>query len=360
MEPYIVLIGFIFLFWFFSGIYPNPKHNNIFLCLTFIYLYLFCSVRSFEVGRDVPGYIQMYEKTATVPWSDWDYVYFESGYIALMKICNIAGLSAREFFFVIYSVILFPIYLFVKKRSPLPLLSVIIYISFQFFVFDLTGLRQAIGMSICMLAYIVASEKKSMRNLSGFILLVCLAATFHTSALIFLFAYPVMKMPMNRRMIIIYCLSAVICFGLNIACVRTLLTYFDKSQYDYSSDDSQQLGFTFVALCLIAILAVWTCCHTKRQMQNQIKQAANILLASICILLLFNGSVLLRSGMYYYFPMIISIPMYVKSLTDRNLRMIASVGIAIVFLIFFFTRDIYNFDVMPYSIGTDLYSAYIF
>lgn len=354
MEPYIVLIGFIFLFWFFSGIYPNPKHNNIFLCLTFIYLYLFCSVRSFEVGRDVPGYIQMYEKTATVPWSDWDYVYFENGYIALMKICNIAGLSARGFFFVIYSVILFPIYLFVKKRSPLPLLSVIIYISFQFFVFDLTGLRQAIGMSICMLAYIVASEKKSMRNLSGFILLVCLAATFHKSSLIFLLSYPVMGLPVNRRMVLIYCIVAAVCYVLNKAGVGAVLSLFENTHYEYSTDSSQQLGFFSIALGLIAILAVWTFFHTETAKRVQVKYATNMLLASICLLLLFNGSILLRSVMYFYFPMIISIPMYVSSLKDRNLNIIVSACVIVTFLTFFFTNDINTFDIIPYTIGTDI------
>lgn len=358
MEPYVLLIVFILLVSLFTCIYPNQKSRNIFLALTFIYLYIFCCIRDFGVGKDISGYIRMYNETAFVAWDDWEYVYFENGYIALMKICNIIGLSARGFFFVIYAIILFPIYLLIKKQSPNALLSVIIYICFQFFVFDLTGLRQAAGMSICMLAYIIASEKYSRNNFALFIILVCLAATFHKSALIFIFAYPIMRLPITSNTIIIYCIVAMLCFGLNITGVRTLLNYFNKSHYDYSTEDSQQLGFTFVALLIIACVSVWTYYHTRqKKYQTQIKYTTNMLLASVCFLALFNGSVLLRSVMYYYFPMIISIPVFVKRLDNRNLRITAGLVTAIVFIVFFFSNEIHSFDVAPYRIGADIYKS---
>lgn len=351
MLPYVFLLGFIFIVSFCSRTCSNPKRRNIFLFYTFVYLYIFCSIRSFDVGRDIPGYIQEYEITASVSWDNWTYVYFENGYIALMKICNIIGLSARGFFFVVYAIILFPIYLLIKKLSPYPLLSVIIFISFQFFIFDLTGLRQAIGMSICMLAYLIASEKYTRKRLICFILLVALAATFHKSALIFFLSYIIIRMPLNRRAIIIYCIIALICFSLNIAVVRELTFFFEKKG-DYSED--AKVGFLGVALCLIVFWAVWTYYHTPAQKRKQIRDAANMLLASICFLLLFNGNTLLRATMYYYFPMIIALPMYVDSLKEQKLRMIAYAGIAAIFLTYFFTSEVYSFDAMPYTIGKDL------
>ncbi len=357
MEPYVFLVGFIFFFAIISQFcFPGSKAKQgaVFLILSFVYIYIFCSIRGFEVGRDVPGYIKMYEKTASVAWNNWDYVYFENGYIALMKICNMLKFTAREFFFVIYLIILFPVFLLIKNRSPYPLLSLTVYICFQFFVFDLTGLRQAIGLSICMLAYLVATRTRDKHNLLLFVLLVLGASMFHKSALIFLCAYPVLKLPLNRKMIILYCISVAICYLLNIAGVGAILSYFEKDHYEYSTDSSQQIGFFAIALCMITVLAIWTYFHTDRSKQLQVKYAANMLLASMCLLFLFNGSVLLRSVMYYYFSMIISIPMFVSCLGDRKLRLMVSAGIIFVFVLFFFTNEVYTFDVSPYVIGEDL------
>ena len=81
MEPYVFLVGFIFFFAIISQFcFPGSKTKQgaVFLILSFVYIYIFCSIRGFEVGRDVPGYIKMYEKTASVAWNNWDYVYFEN------------------------------------------------------------------------------------------------------------------------------------------------------------------------------------------------------------------------------------------------------------------------------------------
>lgn len=86
---------------------------------------------------------------------------------------------------------------------------------------------------------------------------------------------------------------------------------------------------------MIALIAVWTYFHSEKTKQLQVKYTANMLLASMCLLFLFNGSVLLRSVMYYYFPMMLSIPMFVNCLGDRTLRMIVSAGIILVFGLFF-------------------------
>lgn len=357
MLPYIFLVGFIFIAGFYSNfVFPasKSKRNTVFILLSFLYIYIFAGIRDYEVGQDIPGYISMYRLTSSLLWDNWDYVYFENGYIALMKVCNMMHLSSRTFFFVLYVIILFPVAFLIKKRSPIPLLSVIIYISFQFFVFSLTGLRQAIGLSLCMLAYTTITEQKNNKKLIKFILLVLCASLFHKSALIFLVAYPITKLPLNMKMITIYGIGMVACYALNVAGIGVVFDLFEKNHYEYSTESTQQLGFLFIAMLMIAILSVWAFFHTKKPEQKQIKYAANILMASVCLMQLFNGSILLRSAMYFYFPMIVSIPMFVESLSSKSDRLIVSCSIAFIFLLFFFSNEVHTFKVSPYIIGYDV------
>lgn len=357
MAPYIFLVGFIFIAAIFSSfLYPTSqsKRDKLFIVLSFIYIYIFACIRDYEVGKDIPGYIYMYKITSSISWDNWDYVYFENGYIALMKVCNSLHLSSRAFLFVVYAIILYPVAMLIKMRSPISFLSVIIYISFQFFVFSLTGIRQAIGLSICILAYIIITSDGIRKPLIKFLLLVLFASFFHKSAMIFLLAYPVIKLPLNKKIILIYCIGMAVCYALNVVGVGSIFNLFENNHYEYSTENSQQLGFLFVAMLMIAILTVWTYFCAKKSEQKQIKYAANMLMASICLMMLFNGSILLRSVMYYYFPMMLSIPMFVDSITVRTDREIVAACLIVVFLAFFFFNEVHSFKVSPYMIGYDI------
>lgn len=362
MFPYILLVVYIILSAIYARVcYPKStkKERKLFLYLTFAFIYLFCCFRSFDVGRDVAAYLTAYQKTERVPWDNWRYIYYENGYIALMKVCTALGLSFRAFFFIIYAIILWPIMLFIREKSPYPFLSVIIYIGFQFFIFNLTGIRQSIALSILLLSYLVLSKDYCKKRLLIFLLLVGLAALFHKSAIIFSLAYPISRLKLNKKTIGLFCVTAALCYFFNILGVGAILDMFENTHYKYSTDDSQQLGFLPVAMAGIVLLAVVAYFNAKGKNKVQYKYVANILMASMSFMFLFNGSVLLRSVMYYYFPMIISLPMFVKTLKNLKFRRLAYIGIAIVFLIFFFLKDIHSFDALPYNLGEDLFGYFI-
>lgn len=368
MTPYIILFVYVFTTFFLSKVITEvpKKQNTIFLILTFIYIYIFCSLRSFTVGCDIAGYIQMYERTAHIAWNNWDYVYFEKGYILLMKLCIALGLSARGFFFIVYAIILYPIYLLIKRYSAMPIVSVITYLSFQFFVFDLTGLRQAIGISLCIGAYIIA-QQKNRANFLKFTGLVFLASTFHQSALIFLPVYYILRLPINKKILSLYTGGLILCILLNKIGVANILSYFEKSSYEYSTDDSQQIGLTLVFISTLSALGVWTnYTLSKQYLSRKIagnkaletlntliilnKSATSLLLVSNGAMLLFNGSVLLRASMYYYIFIVISTPFFFSTLKKEYRPIIA--GVFMVILIsHFFTREIYTFDIQPYTLA---------
>ncbi len=356
MLPYIFLIIFIFL----ARVVTQPssklsktKADAIYLKAVFIYLYIFCVIRSFDVGIDIPGYIRMYDETAYVPWNNWDYVYFENGYIFLMKICNMIGLSARGFFCIVYALILLPVYLFIRRESIDPLLSVIIFICFQFFVFDLTGLRQAIAMSICTIAFMVALKHDKF-SLIAFIALVYLASMIHRSALAFIIIYPIIRLPINIKYLTIYAICAVVCFIVNKAGVAAILEYYNNIHYGWSNEESSQLGLSLV---MIIMFGIWGFISYRKQVSPnslELCQAStNMVLTSVCLMFLVNGSILLRTAMYFYFPIIILLPMITKSFSG-GIDKIVKYAIIIVFIAHFFINELNSFNVIPYEIATNL------
>ena len=354
MTAYYLLILFIFLA---AGIiYSLPikttSKNLAFTRIVFIYIYFFCVLRSFSVGIDIPGYIRMYDETANVAWDNWDYVYFENGYITLMKICNYIGLSARGFFYVIYAIILWPIYYVIRKYSIFPLLSVLLYITFLYFVFDLTGLRQAVGMSICLLAFTFLINN-SWRNCMLFYALTALAITFHISAAVFLPAYFLARLNLNKRIIIFFIVAFVLCYVFNRIGVQTFLGHGEREHYQY--DDDLRLGLSLVIYFLFALFGIWTnnnLCKSFTYLRHLNGVCTLMIMAGIAASFLFNGSILLRSTMYYLLVFILSVPLFFKTF-ELETRLIGVSLLITVFLFHFFTSELSSFDVTPYTIGID-------
>lgn len=355
MTPYIVLIIITFLLKGFANqLYQasSPQADRFFLRSVFVYLFFFCVLREYSVGRDIPGYVSMYDYTANVRWDNWKYVYYENGYIALLKICNYLGLTARGFFYVVYFIILFPIYRFFRKYSLNPLLSVLIFIGYQFFTFDLTGIRQAIAMSIVLIAFQYAL-KNGWANFIKFAAILFIASMFHRSALIFIFAYPAIRLPINIKTLILYIVAAGCCYALNKIGVNAILEYFDNEHYSYSNDDSQQLGLSLILMASFTIATYISYFKIKRgtKLSDMCRYCANMLMMAMVFLLLLNGSVLLRSTMYYYIIITIALPIFVSRL-DNVGRLMASIAIIALMLMNFFMFDLPAFNMIPYEIGT--------
>ncbi len=357
MQPYVILILFVFLARGYTQMLlpklGKTKVNALYVGAIFIYLYIFCVIRSFDVGIDIPGYIRMYNVTADVSWNNWEYTHFENGYIFLMKICNMIGLSARGFFCVVYALILIPVGIFIKRESKDPFLSIIVFICFQFFVFDLTGLRQAIAMSICIIAYLVALKHGKL-PLLVFIGLVYAASMIHRSALVFALVYPIIRIPINKKFLIAYVIGAVVCFVVNKTGVTAILEYYNNTHYEWSNEESSQLGSLLVMMILFGIMGVYSCYKQILPSSLRICQAStNMVLTGVCMMFLVNGSILLRTSMYFYFPIIILAPIITKSFSG-GLDKIAKYAIIIVFVTHFFINEINSFNVTPYEIANDL------
>ena len=165
--------------------------------VAFIVLFLLFALRHPAMGIDLGyfnrsvGYLYSFDKLSKYSWNEIlsgiEWQNYEYGYIVFNKLVG-SIYNNRQFFLAACSFLcIAPVMKYISKKSSLPFLSVVIYMGLPVFLITYSGLRQAIAISITMLATNFIEEKKPIK----FLLMVWLATLFHYSAYIFLVAYPI-------------------------------------------------------------------------------------------------------------------------------------------------------------------------
>lgn len=131
---------------------------------------------------------------------------------------DVSGFNYTVWLFVLAILYIIPIAVLIKKYSLSPLFSFLVFWALGFFFFAMTGLRQTLAFSFILISFLFLHN----RNLKSFVLTIIVAALFHKTALIFLIAYPLTALPLNRITLVGYAGLAVFVnvFG------RTLLSIF--------------------------------------------------------------------------------------------------------------------------------------
>ncbi len=137
------------------------------------------------------------------------------------------------------------LYRLLMYHSTNPALSLVVFLALDLFGFSLSGLRQALALGILFFAYPHLKDKHFFR----FLILVVLAALFHSTALIFLTAYPIYRLKLRPRNLLFLAAGGVVVL-LNAAPLTRLylqLTGTDES-YAYYLEEGSGLNWTGVLI----------------------------------------------------------------------------------------------------------------
>ena len=168
----------------------NPKDKNrlyfcVFVLLTFI------SGFRYETGVDWVAY--EYEMDRAISLSDaitydkWEWLSnrLDFGYSILMALIKMIGGGIQTLFFVVAFLTQYLLYLNLKRYSAYVLFSYLVYYTFFFFIFDLSGIRQALAIQIFLYSIRFINEKK----FSKYLLYIILATSIHWTAIVLIFLY---------------------------------------------------------------------------------------------------------------------------------------------------------------------------
>ena len=136
--------------------------------------------RKYTVGDDLRMYVRLFEAVKKYSWRDLLNSKFETGYLiftwAIRELSNNA-----QFFIVVTGILTVGLYLReIFRKSYDVFLVMYLALTFGFFFFQFSILRQAIAMAL----FMIAVDKLENRKWIEYILLVLVAGTFHASAFV--------------------------------------------------------------------------------------------------------------------------------------------------------------------------------
>ncbi len=260
MFPYLLLLtaaGVVGAFY--CGFQQERGKKDFVYLLIFTVLMVGMAVlRAPTVGIDYPSYVDIFRGYAA---NDFSYVFDQSnyywkepGYGLLNFLFTRVSDNEAVFMALIPALIIILRSIAIWRMSKSIWISVFVYISFGFFGYAMCTLRQELAISIAMFALPYLRQRK----LLPYLLIVVLAALFHSSAWFFVPVYWLVKLPLNWKTYILYGVGTVfvLIFSEPILGFVTQFIFKDYQLGTYFLQGRNvNTALMIVAFCAVFILA---------------------------------------------------------------------------------------------------------
>lgn len=267
-------------------------------------LFLFGALRSWMVGSDTWNYFAGYVHDA-----DMDYVHLITYYQGRDPLFHIfqralSEISASPQYFaaVVSAIVAAGFSYFAYNQKGNVLLIYIMFVTFRLYAFTLSGLRQALAMSIVFVAYVFLQQNKKLIYFLG---LVLLASLFHQSALIFIIAYPLVKYKKTNVVALGTIGLGVINTFLGGSIAATMSSLIFKSRFEgYMLNDFTFGASTTFLLYIVMFIVVYANKNKMTSIDPAFPASLRILCAGIMFSILGQSLPnLFRVSYYFIFPL---------------------------------------------------------
>lgn len=313
----------------------NDKAKQKFLLLCGIFMFAIIAFRHKEVGsNDSQNYFNNWELLSGFTFDGLKSFMressFEKGY--LLFVWFFSHIFPEGQFVFIISALIFTIAVcrFIYINSEDPELSFVMFICLGLYSFMVQGLRQAIAMSICLFAI----EFCKKRKIVPFILLVLLATSFHTSAIVFLIVYFIYGFTLNVRTtsVAVALAGFLLAFSGQIASIGNML--FER-EYE---EDVETGGFVAVAIYVIILLVAIIFSGKRRKEKDYSFFVFMTFLGAVFYTMRYTGVLAAeRISFYFMFGQIIALP-NVISRFDKHVSFIIKCAVIVLCIALFAYR----------------------
>lgn len=339
MWPYILLIGLPFIAQFsISGRVisidrQNTRYNKRVFYVFWIGLFSMVALRHETIGNDTLVYKSIFQFIANSDWIVGLKRSEEFGYSFFNKLIS---LFTDDFRWVLIISAFLSIYFIAKayiKYSNDAMLTIALFITMSNFVMLFSGIRQAIAISLGMLAFEFTRNKKFI----AFIIVVLVAWSFHTSAFMLIFMYPLYHVKFkSKHLIFVLPLLAIVWF-FNQPIFRFLGLILNGFT-DYDTNISQNGAVTMLILFLAFTVFAYII-PDESKLDTDTMGLRNFLLLSV-VIQMFAPLHSLSMRMNYYY--IIFIPLLIPKIIGYCREKFSQVAIGtrhfmvVFFLAYFF------------------------
>lgn len=338
MTFYYILLGIIII-----GIickFDNYKTSYIYIYISFVYIIAIQGLRKIIVGVDVSGYIGGFKLAKELNFLSGDRLFnYELGYSIYSQFFSKLNLPEQIYLFIVSLTIMLPIFYTILKISKIPSLSVLIYITFGFFTFSFSGLRQAIAIGITFFSFKFIKEQKKV----WFILFCFLAMSFHKSAFIFLLSYPIYYLKISKKFFLFFNFIFLVLFIFKDKLFLIFYKFYKGRTGEIEITNAYNMLILLIILLIVSYLFV-------RNNYEIINGYRNFLIITITLQIFASVSnIAMRLGYYYYIFLILLIPEIIYKQSIKNNRIIMTITV-ILFAVYFFQKNTGNgyLNVSPY------------
>lgn len=317
MIPYILLVlSPVLICQLFGGLRSQKSKKRFLICTGIVFI-LFLGLRSRYLGStDTYNYYNMYLRA--INSSSWSSYYYPDGVeVGFQAMCwALSRIFRFPQFIIIFSSMIYvaTLFRFIYKNSADPVLSIIIYCTLGLMTFQMQGMRQSIAMSMGIIAYEFAKERK----LIPFTIIVLLSTLIHQTAIVLLVLYPVCAFQFNTRSVL---LSMVLAIALLVAS-KTVIQYAN-TLFDRNYTNAVDSG-GFISTAIKALIVVFAMIWDKR-MKHSPQEASLYFISLICFLVYvirYTGTLAAeRISFYFVFAQIGLIPNTIAQMKDSDKKL---------------------------------------
>lgn len=236
---FLVLTEIFFYFLAYKSEQRKRKHKVIIMGLI---IFLFAALRATDVGIDVPGYVQNYISLRYETYEDILVIKSDRDpvFSIFSKFLGSIIPDPQFLLVVVGAIVAFAFSYLVYHQKGDVLTLFVLFIGFRLYAFTLTGLRQAIALAFCWIAFVMLQKKKTV----AFIVLTLIASLFHASAVVFLITWPVYRYGKPLVVFLICSVFTVVDLLLNHALISSMATLVSGDRFDSYIDADQITSYS--------------------------------------------------------------------------------------------------------------------
>lgn len=327
--------------------------ERLFYLIMSIGLILFAGLRTGynDTGTYMYGY-NTYFKDVDVASIEWLKIGENPGFVFAQWLLHEMNTSVQTFLMV-FSIFTVGVNLwFFRKYSCNLWLSVLLFITFAGYIFNLAAIKQCTAMAFCLIATDRAINKKYIR----FVLYVLLACTFHPYALMYLIVPFLFFRPWSKNTVIMLIIFGIAGIGMQ-SLVGTLLNVTDMLGESYDSSSFTGEGVNPIRLLVTAVPAFLSLLAAEQIAENEERDQyvivnLTMLNAEIMFVALFGTANYFARLANYFIPFqAVSIPWLLKQYDYEGRKTMTILAVTGYVLFFVYSQSIHeSFDAHYYSI----------
>lgn len=316
MNIYVVNILLTFVWgMIFLGVFRGDRGKKIFCALTGVQWILISGLRGMSVSPDMYSYQRKFYTTMKTPWNQlFDNFYLvyvdeegkDPGYAVFEKIVQIFTKDYQTFLFIVAVLFFTGLAVWVYKNSVRPLLSMLIFDSFLWSFFALTGTRQTLA---TLLVVFVGGKYIKERKFLPFLLITLIAFTIHKSAICVLPFYFISQIEITKKYI-----AGVICAIPILFIFRNPFFSVLGSIVGYEYDELASggaYGFTTVYMAVI-LSAILLLRYVKLRTPDYKLYYNALFMGALLLPLVFVNPAAMRAVQYYSLYIMLLMPSFIS------------------------------------------------